>query len=67
MSRPQCSCGKCTCNINVKSEQYDQSIQLSQFLMGLSDHFTAIHGQILLMTPLPTLSQCYAMLLQEEN
>lgn len=40
---------------------------LTQFLMGLGDHFTAIRGQILMMKPIPTLSQCYSMLLQEEN
>ncbi|XP_074375010.1 uncharacterized protein LOC141716718 [Apium graveolens] len=38
-----------------------------QFLMGLGDMFTAIRGHILLMKPIPTLSQCYAMLLQDEN
>lgn len=67
VTRPQCNCAKCTCNINMKSELYDQYIQVSQFLMGLSDHVTAIRGQILLMNPLPTLSQCYALILQEEN
>lgn len=44
VSRPQCSCTKCTCGINMKSDLYDHSIQVSQFLMGLSDHFTAIRG-----------------------
>lgn len=35
--------------------------------MGLNDKFTSILGQILLMKPLPSLSQCYSLLLQEEN
>lgn len=35
--------------------------------MGLNDSFTVIRGQILMMNPLPTLSQCYGMILQEEN
>lgn len=35
--------------------------------MGLNDQFTGVRGQILLMKPLPSLSQCYSLLLQEEN
>ncbi|XP_074327508.1 uncharacterized protein LOC141665422 [Apium graveolens] len=40
---------------------------LSQFIMGLNDGFTAIRGQMLMMKPLPTLSQAYSLLLQEEG
>lgn len=42
-------------------------MKLSQFLIGLNDQFTNTRGQILLMYPLPDLSQEYAMLLQDEN
>ncbi|XP_074323590.1 uncharacterized protein LOC141660503 [Apium graveolens] len=42
-------------------------MKLSQFLMGLNEHFTSIRGQILLMNPLTELSHAYAMILQEEN
>lgn len=35
--------------------------------MGLSDVYTVIRGQILLMTLIPILSQCYAILLPDEN
>nr|XP_017219010.1 PREDICTED: uncharacterized protein LOC108196294 [Daucus carota subsp. sativus] len=42
-------------------------MQLSQFLMGLNDTFTSTRGHIMLMKPLPDLSQAYAMLLQDEN
>lgn len=66
-SKPKCDCNKCTCEINSKMHLYDFNIQLMQFLMGLNDSFTSIRGQILLMTHIPTLSQCYAMLLQDEN
>ncbi|XP_074374310.1 uncharacterized protein LOC141714707 [Apium graveolens] len=65
--RPKCNCTKCTCNVNDSLEKYEQSVQLTQFLMGLNEHYTAVRGQILIMTPLPTLSQCYSMLLQEET
>nr|XP_017216853.1 PREDICTED: uncharacterized protein LOC108194418 [Daucus carota subsp. sativus] len=66
-TRPRCTCGHCTCNVNVNTDSFDSTIQLTQFLMGLGDQFTSIRGQILLMKPVPSLSQCYSMLLQEEN
>ena len=66
-SNPRCTCNHCTCTVNSRLDAQEQTIQLTQFLMGLSDQFTGIRGQILLMTPLPTMSQCYAMLLQEES
>ncbi|XP_074378584.1 uncharacterized protein LOC141720128 [Apium graveolens] len=66
-AKPRCSCTTCTCTINSKLEAYDQTVQLTQFLMGLNEHFTGVRGQILIMNPLPSLSQCYSVLLQEEN
>ncbi|XP_070015117.1 uncharacterized protein LOC142174490 [Nicotiana tabacum] len=38
-----------------------------QFLMGLNDSFSAIKSQMLLMSPLPSVSRAYAMLINEEN
>lgn len=64
--KTKCTCNGCTCGANAKLHTADQSVQLTQFLMGLDDTFTAIRGQILLMKPVPTLSQTYAILLQEE-
>ncbi|XP_074352138.1 uncharacterized protein LOC141691304 [Apium graveolens] len=52
---------------NGKLAEFDQNLQLTQFLMGLNDSFTGIRGQILLMTLLPSLNQSYGMLLQEEK
>ncbi|XP_074346502.1 uncharacterized protein LOC141685288 [Apium graveolens] len=66
-ARPRCTYTHCTCNVNTKSDQYECTIQLTQFLMGLSEQFTSVRGQILLMKPVPTLSQCYSILLQEET
>lgn len=65
--KPKCSCNKCTCDINSQMDTYEKSIQLTQFLMGLNEQYTVVRGQILIMKPLPTLSQCYAILLQEET
>ena len=58
---PRCTCSGCTCGINNKLEASDKNVQMTQFLMGLNDQFTGIRGQILLMVPLPSLSQCYSM------
>lgn len=66
-TKPRCTYNKCTCTVNNELNEFDQNLQLTQFLMGLSDIHTGIRGQILMMKPLPTLSQTYAMLLQEEN
>ena len=58
---------KCNCPNNVKLVAYEQLNSLSQFLMGLNDVYTNIRGQILMMKPLPDLSQAYSLLLQEES
>lgn len=66
---PKCTCvsNSCICGVSNKLEEYEHINSLSQFLMGLNDNFIRIRGQMLLMKPLPTLSQAYSMLLQEEN
>lgn len=64
-SIPRCTCT--TCNVHQHLKTYEQSLKLSQFLMGLNDQYTVIRGQLLLMHPLPSLNQAYALLLQEEN
>ncbi|KAL5787410.1 hypothetical protein ACOSP7_004359 [Xanthoceras sorbifolium] len=46
--------------------QQDQQ-KLMQFLMGLNDSSSAIHGQILLMNPLPSVRQAYSSVSQEEK
>lgn len=65
--KTKCVYNNCTCGVNAKLSAVDQSTQITQFLMGLNDSYTAIRGQVLLMTPVPTLSQTYAILLQEES
>ncbi|XP_074378235.1 uncharacterized protein LOC141719761 [Apium graveolens] len=61
---PRCDCGKCTCSVNEKLDKFCKSTKLSQFLMGLSDQYTPIRGHLLLMTPMPTLSAAYSILMQ---
>jgi len=45
----------------------EQNQKLLQFLMGLNDDYNAIRDNILMMTPLPSISQVYSMLIQEEK
>ncbi|KAA8531827.1 hypothetical protein F0562_006456 [Nyssa sinensis] len=46
--------------------QYQQYQHIMKFLMGLNESFGAIHAQILLIDPLPTISHIYGLVLQEE-
>uniref|UniRef100_A0A803KQU1 Uncharacterized protein n=1 Tax=Chenopodium quinoa TaxID=63459 RepID=A0A803KQU1_CHEQI len=38
-----------------------------QFLMKLNEHYAVVRGNILMMNPLPNLSQAYRLLIQEER
>lgn len=66
---PKCVCtqNSCTCGVDAKLDAYEQVNSPSQFLMGVNNVFTSIHGQMLMMKPLPNLSQAYSLLLQEES
>lgn len=44
-----------------------QERRLIEFLMKLSDHYDMIRGNILIMSPLPSISHAYRMVIQEEN
>lgn len=55
------------CGAVKKLDEHDKVQKVTQFLMGLNDNYTSIRGQILMMTPLPELSQVYALLIQEEK
>ncbi|XP_074347313.1 uncharacterized protein LOC141686159 [Apium graveolens] len=62
---------KCTCVCNYKAkgeiEQYEETVKVTQFLMGLSDSFTSIRGQLLMMNPMPKLTQVLGLLQQDER
>lgn len=64
---PRCTCKKCDCEVNIRLHNHDQEQKLIQFLMGLNESYTVVRGNILMMTPLPTLGQTYSLLVQEER
>lgn len=66
---PRCTClaSNCTCANAQNLDKYEDMIKLSQFLMGLNEHYTDVRGQLLMMQPTPTNSQAFSLLLQEES
>ncbi|XP_076959918.1 uncharacterized protein LOC143636131 [Bidens hawaiensis] len=57
-----CSCG--SSHLFAKREQDDR---LVQFLMGLNLSYDNIRGNILMMKPLPSMSEVYSILVQDEK
>ncbi|XP_074363575.1 uncharacterized protein LOC141704161 [Apium graveolens] len=57
----------CVCGAHKIQVQRDQKRKLFQFLTGLHDNNAIIRGQILMMSLLPSLSQAYAFVKQNEK
>ncbi|KAL8109930.1 hypothetical protein AgCh_025868 [Apium graveolens] len=57
----------CVCGAYKVQIERDQKRKLLQFLMGLHDSNYTIRGQILMITPMPTISQAYAYVKQDER
>jgi len=64
---PWCECKECGCDVNGRLQQYLQEQKIIQFLMGLNESYTTVRANILMMSPLPSLSQMYSLLVQEEK
>lgn len=47
--------------------KYLQQRKLYKFLFGLNDSFSNVKSQILFMSPLPSIGQAYAMIIEEEQ
>ena len=62
----QCSCA-CSCRGKEIMHKAEQDRRLIQFLMGLNEVYTVIRGSILMMNPLPSMAQAFALLVQEEK
>ncbi|XP_076918297.1 uncharacterized protein LOC143578693 [Bidens hawaiensis] len=59
---PSCTCG--TAYLIIKR---DEDQRLVQFLMGLNPCYESVRGNILMMQPLPSINQAYALLIQDEK
>jgi len=53
-------------NNSLHGAQQDQQ-RLMQFLMGMNESYSAVHGQVLLMNPLPSVRQTYSFVSQDEK
>ncbi|XP_015164068.1 uncharacterized protein [Solanum tuberosum] len=62
----QCSC-LCTCGAKDTMHKVEQDRRPIQFLMGLNEAYTIIRDSILMMKPLPSMGQAFALLIQEEK
>ncbi|XP_074335425.1 uncharacterized protein LOC141672671 isoform X2 [Apium graveolens] len=58
---------KCTCGATKDWEEQIEKTGLIQFLMGLYSSYTAARGQLLMMSPWPTVNQAFMLLKQEER
>ena len=63
---PHCSCGMECDSLKTIHKMIDNQ-QLMQFLVGLNDVYKTVRGNLLMMSPLPSLSQAYNVILQEEK
>nr|XP_009781708.1 PREDICTED: uncharacterized protein LOC104230565 [Nicotiana sylvestris] len=61
-----CNC-HCTCGAKENMHKVEQDRRLIQFLMGLNEVYTVVRGSILMMNPLPSMAQTFALLVQEEK
>ncbi|XP_019223507.1 PREDICTED: uncharacterized protein LOC109205272 [Nicotiana attenuata] len=65
-SHLNCSCD-CTCGGKAKLDKFLEDQRILQFLMGLNDAYAQARGNILMMSPLPSIDFAYSLLLQDEN
>ncbi|KAA8523936.1 hypothetical protein F0562_010359 [Nyssa sinensis] len=66
-SRPNCSCGKCSCGGVKNLNDHHQMEYIMSFLMGLDDSFSQVRGQLLLMDPMPPINRVFSLIVQEEQ
>ncbi|XP_057518001.1 uncharacterized protein LOC130798922 [Amaranthus tricolor] len=64
---PYCTCQKCTCDLTKRVLTQQQDQRLMQFMMKLNDNLSSVRGNILMMSPLPNISQAYRLFTQEET
>ncbi|XP_075088415.1 uncharacterized protein LOC142170410 [Nicotiana tabacum] len=61
-----CTCA-CNCDGRRKMAKFMEDQRVIQFLMGLNDAYTQARGNILMLSPTPSMDQTYSLLLQDES
>ncbi|XP_057538173.1 uncharacterized protein LOC130815703 [Amaranthus tricolor] len=56
---PTCECNRCTCNLTSKFLKILQDQRLMQFLMKLREEYRQTRSNIIMMHPLPNITQAY--------
>ncbi|XP_076931428.1 uncharacterized protein LOC143596571 [Bidens hawaiensis] len=64
---PRCTCDGCNCDIGKKLNEAKEKERLYEFLMGLDNEFGVIKTQILATKPIPTLSNAYHLVAEDER
>lgn len=64
---PTCSCTDCSCDLRQSVLTKQQEQRLLQFLLKLNDKYSVVRAHIMMMQPLPTVSQAYRLIAQEES
>lgn len=64
---PQCTCLKCTCNLEQKMHQMQKNHRMIQFMMKLNEDYSKVMGNILMQYPMPSITNAYRLFAQEER
>lgn len=65
---PSCTCTiPCTCSLSRSVINYKEKELVIYFLKGLNDSYQAVRSQILMMSPLPCVSDAFALVQQQER
>ncbi|XP_074382101.1 uncharacterized protein LOC141724010 [Apium graveolens] len=64
---PVSTCKLCTCNLTQRIVQKQQEQRMLQLMMKLNDQFADVRANILMMYPMPNVSQAYRLFAQEER
>lgn len=56
-----------TCGAIQQIQEAQQNQKLIKILMGLNGEYAAVRGNVLMMKPLPSVAQAYALLIQDEK
>ncbi|CAN6697328.1 unnamed protein product [Malus baccata var. baccata] len=62
-----CSIPACGCDTKKEIISYVETQKTIKFIMGLSDSFSTVRSNVLLLEPLPTVNKAYSLVLRHEK